>query len=30
MSFTLPDDPQCRSILLKMDEQQRQVYELLL
>lgn len=29
MSFTLPDDPQPRRILLKMDEEQRQAYELL-
>ena len=29
MSFTLPDDPHRRRILLQMDEEQRQVYELL-
>jgi hypothetical protein len=29
MSFTLPDDPQRRRILLQMDDQQRQIYDLL-
>ena len=29
MSFTLPNDPQRRRILLQMDDEQRQVYELL-
>jgi transposase len=29
MSFTLPDDPHRRRILLQMDDQQRQVYALL-
>jgi len=29
MSFTLPNDPQRRHILLQMDDDQRQVYELL-
>jgi hypothetical protein len=29
ISFTLPNDPQRRSMLLQMDDEQRQIYELL-
>jgi hypothetical protein len=29
MSFTLPNDPHRRRILLQMDDEQRQVYDLL-
>ena len=29
MNFTLPDDPQQRQILLKMDPEQQTLYDLL-